>query len=230
MPEVVEVKQLIQQQIIPAFLQQVEDIHVMQTVSNAVYGAALMGLNMPLHQLLQDKPESIYTAAKPHELSITLYAAALSNDLQQQELDQVLPGLLAQLPQLLPQHVANTLWAAATAGLQLQPQHLQQFVGALMQQPAEPQALGMFLWSVAKMDLTLPQQQVEQLVELLMTVLAACQPQTISNAGRSGQVHHNRPAACTVPKKRHWWHQVIWFLGGLKAFCLSLCSLRSVKT
>jgi len=82
-----------------------------------------------------------------------------------------------------PQELANTLWAAATMGLQLPLQQVLQLVAALVQkrQDAKPQHLANTLWAAATMGLQLPVQQVLQLAAALVQKQQDAKPQNLAN-------------------------------------------------
>eukprot|EP00775_Hariotina_reticulata_P003946 gene3946-4200_t len=199
MPEVAEVKQLIQRQVIPAFLQQMVDIKVMQTVSNAVYGAALMGLSMPLHLLLRDKPNSMYSSAKPHELSITLYAAQppepqslgmalwsvakMDMTLPQQQVDQVVEQLMAVLPACQPQTISNAVWGIATMGRKITSQQAEQWLDALLAAGGgSHQAIANTVWALAVMEVNVPTELLQQVYGILAELLPGAETQAVANA------------------------------------------------
>jgi len=137
-------------------------------------------------------------------MSNALYGASLLQEhgykINEQQAQQLVSALVQKRHQAKPQDVSNTLWAAATLGLQLPAQHVQQLVAALVQKrqdvkpqnvsntplaqkqaDANPQHLSNALWAAATMDLQLPGQQALQLVAALVQKRQDAKPQELAN-------------------------------------------------
>lgn len=190
------------QHLIGAHSQSLNHIHVTAMV------VQLARLSAHPAQQLQDSPaqqaantsalhamQQLWPLVKGHvpnyssrEVSSIIYSilrkcpAVVREQYQQAVLQDILPAFLQRLPSAAPQAVSNVLYAVASSGQQLHPQHVQQFIKRLVDTAgvASPQAISNSLWAVATMQQRIADLHVHYLVGALIAKAMYAKPHEIS--------------------------------------------------
>jgi hypothetical protein len=126
--------------------------------------------------------------ANPHDLSNAAYGASLlwqhGYRIEEQQAQQLVAALAEQRQGAECQALANTLWAAASMGLQVPARTWEQLLQALADKAgqATTQDLANALWATATMGLQVPASTWEQLLLVLVDKAGQAKPQGLSNA------------------------------------------------
>jgi hypothetical protein len=123
---------VLQQQLVPAILAKVSAANA-QDASNALYGMAVSGQDLPEEVVQQLVAAFIgqLRHTKPQEVSNVLWAVAkFKQQVPLEQRQQPLGAIIRMLQHAKSQEVSNTLWAVATMGQQVRAQQLQQLLAA----------------------------------------------------------------------------------------------------